>query len=123
VIVLDNCKHVLDGCAALVASLLARTGRARVLATSRESLGVPQDPWDRIAACEAVRLSANRAAGVRPSFVVTPDNALLVLGKPTTDDIAPMPYLACSQHRPPASRWAACTTGREMASPRVEGND
>jgi predicted ATPase/DNA-binding SARP family transcriptional activator len=94
VIVLDNCEHLLERCATLVASLLARTGQARVLATSREPLGLagehlhvvrplplasPDDPWDRIAACEAVRLFANRAAAVRPGFVVTPENARLVL--------------------------------------------
>ncbi|MDT7704866.1 MAG: hypothetical protein QOG20_473 [Pseudonocardiales bacterium] len=94
VLVLDNCEHVLDGCAALVATVLERTRRVRVLATSREPLGVlgehlhsvgplllaaPNDPWDRIAGCEAVRLFTNRAAAVRPGFVVTPGNARLVL--------------------------------------------
>lgn len=94
VLVLDNCEHVLDGCAALLATVLERTGRVRVLATSREPLGVlgeqlhsvgplrlaaANDPWDRIAGCEAVRLFANRAAAVRPGFVVTPGNARLVL--------------------------------------------
>ncbi|MDT7611437.1 MAG: hypothetical protein QOD82_3487 [Pseudonocardiales bacterium] len=94
VLVLDNCEHVLDGCAALVAAVLERTRRVRVLATSREPLGVlgehlhpvgplflaaPDAPWDQIADCEAVRLFANRAAAVRPGFAVTPDNAGLLL--------------------------------------------
>jgi predicted ATPase/DNA-binding SARP family transcriptional activator len=94
VLVLDNCEHVLDGSAAVVAHVLERTRRVRVLATSREPLGVlgehlhsvgplflaaPDDPWGRIAGCEAVRLFANRAAAVRPGFVVTAGNARLVL--------------------------------------------
>jgi predicted ATPase len=74
--------------------MLATTGRVRVLATSREPLGLPgeqvypvrplalaaaHDGWDRIAACEAVRLFTSRAAAARPGFAVTADNAKLVL--------------------------------------------
>jgi predicted ATPase/DNA-binding CsgD family transcriptional regulator len=40
-IVLDNCEHVVGACAELVAGLLGRCPGLRVLATSRESLGVP----------------------------------------------------------------------------------
>ena len=39
-VVLDNCEHVLEGCAHLVQSLLSRSAGLRVLATSREPLGV-----------------------------------------------------------------------------------
>lgn len=40
VLVLDNCEHLLDQCGALVERLLASGPELRVLATSRESLGV-----------------------------------------------------------------------------------
>jgi len=40
-VVLDNCEHLLDRCAELATALLARTPGARILATSRERLGVP----------------------------------------------------------------------------------
>src|SRR5215469_7926363 len=40
-LVLDNCEHVLDACAMLCASLLRGSPRLRVLATSREPLGLP----------------------------------------------------------------------------------
>ncbi len=40
-LVLDNCEHVLAPCAALVAGLLAACPHLKVLATSRERLGVP----------------------------------------------------------------------------------
>jgi predicted ATPase/DNA-binding SARP family transcriptional activator len=93
-IVLDNCEHLVAACADLVQSLLAASALVRVLATSREALGVPgeqvhpvqplhiaspQESWDRIAACEAVQLFEARAAAVRPGFAVTEQNASLVL--------------------------------------------
>lgn len=105
VIVLDNCEHLLDGCAALVVTLLARAGQVRVLATSREPLGVPGehlypvwplslatpgDSWDRIAECEAVQLFASRAAAARPGFAAAPDNARLVLDVCTRLDALPL---------------------------------
>ena len=37
----DNCEHLVVGCARLAATLLTRCPEARVLATSREPLGVP----------------------------------------------------------------------------------
>ena len=40
-LVLDNCEHVLDVAAAVVAALTARCPQLTVLATSRERLGVP----------------------------------------------------------------------------------
>jgi predicted ATPase len=39
-VLLDNCEHLLDGCADLAARVLAACPRARLLATSRESLRV-----------------------------------------------------------------------------------
>ena len=40
-LVLDNCEHLLGGCAGLAVALLASAPGLRVLATSREPLGVP----------------------------------------------------------------------------------
>ncbi|BAU84852.1 signal transduction response regulator protein [Streptomyces laurentii] len=40
-LVLDNCEHVVDAAAALAETLLARCPGLRILATSREPLGVP----------------------------------------------------------------------------------
>ncbi|GAB3144740.1 BTAD domain-containing putative transcriptional regulator [Micromonospora sonneratiae] len=42
-LVLDNCEHLVDACAGLVGSLLSRCPEVRVLATSREPLGVPDE--------------------------------------------------------------------------------
>jgi predicted ATPase len=94
IIVLDNCEHLLDECAAFVQAVLAANTAMRLLATSREPLGVPgevvysvrplqlaagDEGWDRIAACEAVRLFTSRASAARPGFVATADDAQLVL--------------------------------------------
>ncbi|HEX7096893.1 MAG TPA: BTAD domain-containing putative transcriptional regulator [Acidimicrobiales bacterium] len=42
-LVVDNCEHVIDGARDLVADLLSRTPQLRVLATSREPLGLPAE--------------------------------------------------------------------------------
>ncbi|MFB7267594.1 BTAD domain-containing putative transcriptional regulator [Streptomyces nojiriensis] len=75
-LVLDNCEHVVDEIAALAARLLAACPRLRVLATSREPLGVigeslwPVRPLDGDA---AVRLFVARAGAVRPGFTADPE--------------------------------------------------
>ncbi|MFB4305313.1 BTAD domain-containing putative transcriptional regulator [Actinomadura sp. GTD37] len=74
-IVLDNCEHVVDAAAGLVHDLLGACPSLRVLATSRERLGVdgealcPVPPLDRPA---SVRLFADRAAAVRPGYEPDP---------------------------------------------------
>ncbi|RAJ33244.1 putative ATPase [Kitasatospora sp. SolWspMP-SS2h] len=97
-LVLDNCEHLLDGAAELAAGLLSRAPHVRVLATSREPLGltgeslcpVPSLPLppltpgaadgpDAVLGSPAVRLFADRAAAVRPGFRVDADRAPLVV--------------------------------------------
>ena len=91
-IVLDNCEHLSNACARLVADLLKTCPGLRILATSREPLGVPGEtiwrvpslstpdpehlpPHEALAQYEAVRLFAERAAAVQPGFRVTRNNA------------------------------------------------
>ncbi|MFE0653927.1 BTAD domain-containing putative transcriptional regulator [Streptomyces sp. NPDC059534] len=70
-LVLDNCEHVIEPAAELVASLLHGAPGLRVLATSRESLRLPGesvyavDPLDPAA---AARLFTERAAAAAPGF-------------------------------------------------------
>jgi predicted ATPase len=81
VLVLDNCEHVVDAAARLADDLLGRCPALRVLATSREPLGVfgeaivPVPPLD---ADTAVRLLADRATAVRPGFTADPDELALI---------------------------------------------
>ncbi len=81
-IVLDNCEHLLDACAALIAALLAACPRLTVLATSREPLGVPGEvTWGAPSLSltdDAVELFTDRARLARPDFVVTAQNSAAV---------------------------------------------
>ncbi|TDD18881.1 ATP-binding protein, partial [Nonomuraea diastatica] len=104
-LILDNCEHLIAEAATLVRRLLSACPRLTVLATSREPLGItgehlvplaplptaplgtgtaPHLPHDAAAAGDplgypAVRLFADRAAAVRPEFVLTPDTMDAVL--------------------------------------------
>ncbi|MGI5292578.1 ATP-binding protein [Nonomuraea polychroma] len=92
-LVLDNCEHLLNACARLVHRLLRGTSRLRILTTSRQSLGVygeqvlpvpslpipkPGDSTRDIARRDSVRLFAERAATIRPGFLVNAANARAV---------------------------------------------
>ncbi len=47
-LVLDNCEQVVDGCAELIVALLERSQSLRVVATSRQPLGVPGEQVWRV---------------------------------------------------------------------------
>ena len=85
VLVLDNCEHLIGAVAQLADRILAVAPGVRILATSREPLGVtgetlcpvpslplPPDGASPAEAMEygAVRLLAERAAAVRPGFTI-----------------------------------------------------
>jgi predicted ATPase/DNA-binding CsgD family transcriptional regulator len=85
-LVLDNCEHVIDAAAGLCDGLLRVGDDLRVLATSREPLGVagevrfPLPPLpvpagetpEGLAGCESVALFADRAGQADPDFTLTP---------------------------------------------------
>jgi predicted ATPase/class 3 adenylate cyclase len=91
-LVLDNCEHLVPACAQLAHALLQGATGLRILATSRELLGVtgetvypvaslsapdersPHSP-EALSHYEAVRLFLERAADVSPSFSLTQANA------------------------------------------------
>ncbi|MFD0487053.1 ATP-binding protein [Saccharopolyspora spinosporotrichia] len=90
-LVLDSCEHLVDACAALVNTLIQVCPELRVVATSRQSLGlvgectytVPPfevpDPEhagspNAVAHFDSVRLFVARAAAVLPSFEVDQSN-------------------------------------------------
>jgi predicted ATPase/DNA-binding CsgD family transcriptional regulator len=77
-VVLDNCEHLLGATAELVVALLGAAPRLRLLATSREPIGVPGEATWRVpslsVADEAIELFADRARLTRTDFSVTDDN-------------------------------------------------
>ncbi|WP_093617314.1 AfsR/SARP family transcriptional regulator [Streptomyces indicus] len=77
-LILDNCEHVIEAAARLAETLLTHCPRMRILATSREPLGVPGEsvrPVDPLPEETAHRLFAERAAAVRPGFDPEQDRA------------------------------------------------
>ena len=91
-LLLDNCEHLLDGCARLADALLRQCPQVTILVSSREALGmggeqayrVPSlslpDPKQAhtpasVAPFEAVQLFSERALFARSDFQVTDQNA------------------------------------------------
>jgi predicted ATPase/DNA-binding NarL/FixJ family response regulator len=73
-LVLDNCDHVVADCARLAGALLGSCPGLRLLATSRETLGLTGEVvWavPRLRPEEGARLFAERARARRPGFVAT----------------------------------------------------
>ena len=96
-LVLDNCEHLLEAAAALASELMKAAPGVRVLATSREPLGVAGEhvlpvpplelpsphsgqPVDRLRQNEAVMLFIERAAAASGSFELTAANQAAVVG-------------------------------------------
>ncbi|WP_017626202.1 BTAD domain-containing putative transcriptional regulator [Nocardiopsis chromatogenes] len=76
-VVLDNCEHVLDAVADLVAAVSAADG-VRTVVTAQEALGIPGEtvlPLAPLPDADAVRLFAERARAAEPGFAVTAHNA------------------------------------------------
>ena len=107
-LVLDNCEHLVDAVAELTETLLRVCPALRILATSRESLGIGgeavlqvpplavPDPDRRpslrgLPKYDAVHLFAERAAAAVPGFALTEDNAAAVAGICHRLDGLPLP--------------------------------
>ncbi len=87
-LVFDNCEHVLDAAADLIEAILSHSATVRILATSREGLGVPDEqvwPVRSLGAAAgidsaAVSLFVERAQGIAPGFsMVDGDEAAAVI--------------------------------------------
>ena len=94
-LIFDNCEHLLNASAELISALLPPCPGVKVLATSRESLGIQGEavytmpslplPEEKLQAMEkltefaSVQLFADRAALVQPSFQLTEKNIRTVV--------------------------------------------
>jgi predicted ATPase/DNA-binding SARP family transcriptional activator len=144
-LVLDNCEHLVEGCARLVEVLLQACPGLRVLATSRETLGIPGEscyrvpslslpdlrripPLERLAEYESVRLFLERAEKVMPGFRLTEANAPAVAqicarlnGIPLALELAAARVKAVSVEEIAArldDRFSLLTGGSRTAPPR-----
>jgi predicted ATPase len=81
-LVLDNCEHLLDAAAELVARVIQSCATVTVLATSREPLGIPGETvWavrSLVPRVEGVELFCDRAAAADAEFVPSENDLALV---------------------------------------------
>jgi len=89
-LVLDNCEHLIEACAQLSEQLLHACPDLKIIASSREALGIsgetvyhvpslslPQD-FGSLMDYEATRLFVERSIKANPQFTLTTDNASFV---------------------------------------------
>jgi predicted ATPase len=77
-LVIDNCEHVLAAAADLIEAILGHASTVRILATSREGLGVPDEQVWPVRSLDAasgidsaaVSLFVERAQGIAPGFAM-----------------------------------------------------
>ena len=143
-LVLDNCEHLLDETADLTDRLLRACPRLRVLATSRERLGITGErlwpvgglavppPGDTslaaVAGSDSVRLLVERAAAVHPGFALTEATAGALAqicqrldGLPLAIELAAAAVPALGVERIAArldDRFRLLTHGSRTAAPR-----
>jgi len=96
-LVFDTCEHLVDACAELAQAILGSARDVRIIATSREVLGVPGEvvyrvptlpipdvasapvSLDALAASEAAELFLERAAAVEPRYSPRAEDAETIL--------------------------------------------
>ncbi len=91
--ILDNCEHLIDACAQFANTILQHCRGVRILASSREALGVageaayrvpslptPNEPLDihQLETFDSAKLFIQRATLTLPTFQLTDDNASFV---------------------------------------------
>ena len=81
-LVFDNCEHVLDAAADIIEAILGHSASVRILATSREGLGVAEEqlwPVSSLDVAAGVDLFIERARSVAPDFAA--DNSVAQICK------------------------------------------
>lgn len=93
-LILDNCEHLREACAKIAHTLLLSTPEVRILATSREALGIKEElAWrvpslaipeprsnpDQLTQYESVRLFVERSILVQPYFKLDQVNASAIV--------------------------------------------
>jgi predicted ATPase/class 3 adenylate cyclase len=77
-LILDNCEHLIEACARLTDDLLHQCAGLKILASSREALGIAGEVsyhTPSLADSESTRLFVERARAAHPKFSLTDSNA------------------------------------------------
>ncbi len=146
-LILDNCEHLIEAIAKLVETLLSNAPELKIIASSREALGVQGEmAWhvpsmslpdakhsislDELSRLEAVRLFTERATLAKPRFQLTKDNAPFVTqicvrldGIPLAIELAAARVRALSVEQIAArldDRFHLLTGGSRTALPRQQ---
>ena len=92
-LILDNCEHLIEACAKISAELLHNCPKLKIIASSREALGIDGETVYRVPSLslpdngtsitslldfEATRLFTERAVKANAHFILTKENALYV---------------------------------------------
>ena len=143
--ILDNCEHLIDACAHFANTILQHCRGARILASSREALGVageatyrvpslptPNEPLDiqQLETFDSVKLFIQRATLTQPTFQLTDENASFVAqicsrldGIPLAIELAAARVRALSVEQIAArldDRFRLLTGGSRTALPRQQ---
>jgi predicted ATPase/class 3 adenylate cyclase len=146
-LLLDNCEHLIDACAKFADAILRAAPKIKILATSREALGIAGETAYRVPSLEipnpklqisieqlsqydAVRLFVDRALAVKTDFAVTNTNAPAVAqichrldGIPLALELAAARVKALSVEQIAArlnDRFRLLTGGSRTALPRQQ---
>ena len=94
-LVLDNCEHLIEACAQISELLLRACPKLRILASSREALGIAGEvayrvpslntpnptqlpSLDKLEKVDSIQLFIERATTAKPGFTLTKDNASFI---------------------------------------------
>ncbi|HSL28089.1 MAG TPA: tetratricopeptide repeat protein [Anaerolineales bacterium] len=94
-LILDNCEHLIEACAQISEDLLRACPKLRILASSREALGIPGEVSYRVPSLktptradllhlehpleiDAIRLFVERATTAKPDFRLTKENIVFI---------------------------------------------
>jgi predicted ATPase len=146
-LLLDNCEHVVDGCATLLSGLLGSCPKLHVLATSRQPIGVAGEqtlslsplpvpdigrlpPPEALERFDGVKLFLDRAVGEVPGFTINDRNYRAVAqlcervdGVPLAIELAAIRLRSLSTEQIVArldDRFRLLTRGRRAAPARQQ---
>jgi len=124
-LVFDNCEHVLDAAADLIEAILIHSATVRVVATSREGLGVAQEQVWPVPSLDigagidsaAVSLFFERAQAIAPSFAIVHGDQADATAWPARAEHRPWQPFMVRAGRAPAACWHCSRSPKSFQMP------